>query len=160
MIASGPTIAFFAAFTACFVEFVEALTIILAVGITRNWFSALTGAAVATVLLTVITAVFGPALSSISVAPLKTVVGVLLLLFGMRWLQTAILRSLGIVPLHDEEATFAMNRNALNAFPAGGVTIDWVGLITSFKAVFLEGIEVVFIVLAIGSDLALLGPAY
>ena len=156
----GSTAALIASFSASLVEFVEALTIVLAVGTTRGWTSALTGAGAAVLMLVVVIAVAGPALTTIPIGLFQMVVGVLLLLFGMRWLQKAILRSAGIIALHDEGTAFEGSKGEL----AGSSnhrheTMDWLGFTTALKAVLLEGVEVAFIVLAIGSGPALLGPA-
>jgi len=135
-----------AAFLASLVEFVEALTIVLAVGTTRGWRSALIGAGAGVVFLTGLTLALGPALQRIPLTALQLVVGVLLLLFGVRWLRKAILRAGGVIALHDEAAIYAKQ------------TAARISLVTSFKAVTLEGLEVVFIVLAAGAQ-GLLAPA-
>ena len=96
-----------AAFLASLVEFVEALTIVLAVGITRGWRSALVGAAAGILVLTVLTIALGPALQDVPLTALQLVVGILLLLFGMRWLRKAMLRAIGVIVLHDESAIYA-----------------------------------------------------
>ncbi len=140
----GPSVA--AAFLASLVEFVEALTIILAVGTVLRWRPALTGAAAGAILLTVLVALFGPLLTRVPLHPLQLVVGMLLLLFGARWLRKAILRAAGVISLHDEDAAFASETAWLGANRG-----DWVATVTSFKAVVIEGIEVVFIVIAVGS---------
>ena len=146
--------AIFASFLASLVEFVEALTIVLAVGTTRGWRAALIGAGAGALFLTVLTLVFGPALQRIPIASLQLVVGVLLLLFGMRWLRKAILRSAGTIGLHDEAVIYAretalLERGATAAKVAH--RLDRVALATSFKAVTLEGLEVIFIVIATGA---------
>jgi len=151
-----------AAFLASLVEFVEALTIVLAVGTTRGWRSALIGAGAGALFLTVLTLAVGPALQRIPLASLQLVVGVLLLLFGMRWLRKAILRAGGVIGLHDEAAIYAKQTAAL-ARHSGGTPplrarLDRVSLATSFKAVTLEGLEVIFIVIATGAG-GLLAPA-
>jgi uncharacterized membrane protein len=151
-----------AAFLASLVEFVEALTIVLAVGTTRGWRSALIGAGAGALFLTVLTLAVGPALQRIPLASLQLVVGVLLLLFGMRWLRKAILRAGGVIGLHDEAAIYATQTAAL-ARHSGGTPplrarLDRVSLATSFKAVTLEGLEVIFIVIATGAG-GLLAPA-
>src|SRR2546422_3442563 len=128
-----------AAFLASLVEFVEALTIVFAVGTTRGWRSALIGAGAGALFLTVLTLAVGPALQRIPLASLQLVVGALLLLFGMRWLRKAILRAGGVIGLHDEAAIYAKQ------------TAARISLVTAFKAVTLEGLEVVFIVLAAGA---------
>jgi uncharacterized membrane protein len=151
------------AFLASAVEFVEALTIVLAAGLTRGWRSSLTGLAAATVVLAAIVAVLGPALKHIPIDALRLVVGALLLAFGLQWLRKAILRASGYKPLHDEEAIFA--REAEEARAAGGdirAGLDWYGFTLSFKGVLLEGLEVAFIVITFGStqgriDLAAIG---
>src|SRR5256885_9633796 len=90
------------AFLASAVEMVEALTIVLAAGITRGWRSSLTGVAAATVTLAVIVAALGPALTLVPLNALRLVVGSLLLVFGLQWLRKAILRAGGFKALHDE----------------------------------------------------------
>jgi uncharacterized membrane protein len=151
------------AFLASAVEFVEALTIVLAAGVTRGWRSALTGLAAATVALAVIVAALGPALTLIPISALRLVVGALLLAFGLQWLRKAILRASGYKPLHDEAAIFAREldeaRSAEGGHRAG---LDWYGFTLAFKGVLLEGLEVAFIVVTFGSaqgriDLAALG---
>jgi uncharacterized membrane protein len=148
-----------AAFFASFVECIEALTIILAIGSVRGWRSALGGSGIALLLLAATVAVLGPALARIPIGIMQLGVGTLLLLFGMRWLRKAILRAAGIVPLHDEAAAFAKETARLRAL-AGGGRWDLAAAFASFQITMLEGIEVVFIVLAIGAGSAgLLVPA-
>jgi uncharacterized membrane protein len=134
------------------VEMVEALTIVLAVGVTRGWRSTLVGVAAATLSLAVIVALLGPALTRIPIDALRLVVGTLLLLFGLQWLRKAILRASGYTPLHDEEEAF---RRELTAARAAGAVIraglDWYAFTLSFKGVLLEGLEVAFIVVTFGS---------
>jgi Ca2+/H+ antiporter, TMEM165/GDT1 family len=149
-----------AAFLASLVEFVEALTIVLAVGTVRGWRPALIGTAGGVGLLAVLVAVFGPALKQVPIHYLQVVVGVLLLLFGMRWLRKAILRSADILGLHDEDAAYEKQTKALSA--DGAVArdrLDMVAVATTFKAVTLEGLEVVFIVIATGAVGHMLIPA-
>ena len=153
---SLPTVT--AAFLASLVEVVEAYTIVLAVGLTRGWRPALSGAAAALVLLVAIVAIFGPLLSLVPIHGLQFVVGVLLVLFGMRWLRKAVLRSAGWIPMHDELAEFAKETRELQAISADR-RADWIGGIASFKAVLLEGVEVVFIVIAVGTAHGLTVPA-
>jgi uncharacterized membrane protein len=141
-----------AAFVASFVEAVEALTIVLAVGLARGWRPALTGAAAALAALTLIVAALGPLVGHVPIRALQGVVGVLLLLFGLRWLRKAILRSIGIVALHDEDAAFARETHELTeAARRQASGQDWIATATAFKAVLLEGTEVVFIVIAVGA---------
>jgi uncharacterized membrane protein len=142
-----------AAFLASLVEFVEALTIVLAVGTVRGWRPALTGAGLGVAALAALVAVLGPALSLVPLQLLQLAIGVLLLLFGARWLRKAILRAAGRIPLHDETAAFAKESAALQG------AADFAALLTAFKAVLIEGLEVVFIVIAVGSAGGLLGPA-
>lgn len=144
----GPTVV--AAFLASLVEFVEALTIILAVGSTRGWRSALAGAAAALAVLVAIIALVGPAMSQLPLDMIQLVVGVLLLLFGLRWLRKAILRSAGVIPLHDETAAFTREAEAMRRLGGGGGW-DKVAFGATFQITMLEGIEVVFIVIAIGA---------
>ncbi len=147
-----------AAFLASIVEFVEALTIVLAVGTVRGWQPALIGAGAGAILLIVLVAIFGPLLSNVPITWLQLVVGVLLLLFGMRWLRKAVLRSAGIIALHDEVAIFNEETKLL-AVKRPADRWDPIALITSFKAVVLEGLEVIFIVIAVGSGGDTLTPA-
>ena len=140
-----------AAFLACGVEMVEALTIVLAVGVTRGWRSSLFGATAALSGLAVVVAVLGPALSVVPIDSLRLVVGALLLIFGLQWLRKAILRGSGFKALHDEEAIFEEERAAaLAAGRADRDGIDWYAFTVSFKGVFLEGLEVAFIVVTVG----------
>jgi uncharacterized membrane protein len=149
-----------AAFAASFVEAVEALTIVLAVGLARGWRPALTGAAAALVALALIVVALGPMLAYIPIRALQFVVGVLLLLFGLRWLRKAILRAVGVVALHDEDAAFEREtRELTDAARRQAQGLDWIAGITAFKAVVLEGIEVVFIVIAVGAARGLLALA-
>jgi uncharacterized membrane protein len=139
---------FGAAFLGSAVESTEALTIVLAVGLTRGWRSPLYGTFAALVALAVLVLVFGQLIvQRVPESTLKLIIGTLLLLFGLRWLHKAVLRSAGIVALHDEESAYQKTVSELQ----GSVTRqDWVGFVIAFKGVFLEGIEVVFIVVAVG----------
>src|ERR1700728_3839277 len=141
-----------ASFAASFVEAVEALTIVLAVGLARGWRPALTGAGAALAALAVIVVFLGPLLGAVPLHALQFVVGVLLLLFGLRWLRKAILRAIGIIALHDEDAAFARETRELSeAGRREAYGFDWVGGATAFKIVLMEGIEVAFIVIAVGA---------
>jgi uncharacterized membrane protein len=138
-------------FLACAVEAVEALTIVLAVGSTRRWSSALLGVGGALLVLAGLIAALGPALTVLPIGVLRLVVGGLLLVFGLQWLRKAILRASGLKALHDEEAIFEREAGAARASaPADGV--DSYALLISFKAVLLEGLEVAFIVLTFGAN--------
>jgi uncharacterized membrane protein len=138
-----------AAFLACAVEMVEALTIVLAVGMTRGWRSAGWGVAAATGGLIVIVAALGPALAHLPIDSLRLVVGTVLLVFGLQWLRKAILRASGLKALHDEDAIYAAEVAELRA---GGEqpTHDWYAFTVAFKGVFLEGLEVAFIIVTFG----------
>jgi len=139
-------------FLACAVEAVEALTIVLAVGYTRSWRSTMIGVGSATAALAALTAALGPALTALPLNVLRVAVGALLLIFGLQWLRKAILRAAGFKALHDEEATFAQEREA--AARAGQVEagLDPYAFTIAFKGVLLEGLEVVFIVLTFGAN--------
>jgi uncharacterized membrane protein len=139
-----------AAFFASMVEFVEALTVILAVGTVRGWRGALSGAGAALAVLLALVAVLGPALAAIPLNWLQAGIGVLLLLFGLRWLRKAALRAAGIIPLHDEAAAFEAETRKLKG-QAVAKGFDVVGFSTAFQITMLEGVEVVFIVIAIGA---------
>ena len=148
-----------AAFLASLVECVEALTVVLAVGSTRGWRDALMGSAAGLLVLLAIIVVAGPALAAIPLAPLQVVVGTLLLLFGLRWLRKAVLRAAGIIPLHDEARAYAQETARLRGLARAG-SWDGVAFSASFQITMLEGMEVVFIVIAVGTGAAgLLVPA-
>ncbi|MGC4108151.1 MAG: hypothetical protein QM753_17645 [Thermomicrobiales bacterium] len=141
------------AFLASAVEMVEALTLVFAMGVTRGWKSSLIGAAAALVLLGITIAIFGPLIADLPLAPLRIVIGGLLAIFGLQWLRKAILRASGYKALHDEDAIFA--REVAESRAAGHdvrVGMDWYAFTVSFKGVFLEGLEVAFIVLTFGSS--------
>ena len=140
-----------AAFFASLVEFVEALTIVLAVGAVRGWRGAIGGAALALVVLLLVVALLGPAMTTIPQGAVQLGLGALLLLFGMRWLRKAILRSAGVIQLHDEEKAYSEESATLRAM--GHFTRGWdrAAVIASFKITMIEGIEVVFIVIAVGA---------
>ncbi len=148
---AGPTA--LAAFLATLVEAVEALTVILAVGAARGWRDALLGALAGLIVLACIVAAFGPALAAIPLQALQAAVGGLLLLFGLRWLRKAILRAAGVLPLHDEAASFEKEQRRLGGL---GRPTGWDGLAfsTTFQITMLEGAEVVFIVLGVGAGSA------
>jgi Ca2+/H+ antiporter, TMEM165/GDT1 family len=149
-----------AAFLASLVEFVEALTVVLAVGATHGWRGALAGSGAALFVLLLIVAVLGPALTAIPLNVVQLLVGMLLLLFGMRWLRKAVLRSAGVIPLHDEGATFEQETQTLRQLGKINGSWDRVAVATSFKITMLEGLEVVFIVVAVGAGgVGLLVPA-
>jgi len=139
-----------ASFLASFVEVVEAFTIVLAVGVTRSWRPALTGAALALAVLAALVVAFGPLLALVPITVLQFVVGVLLVLFGMRWLRKAILRGAGIIALRDEELAFSEETATLQQ-QASDRRADYLAGLAAFKAVLLEGVEVVFIVIAVGA---------
>jgi len=140
-----------ATFLAAAVEWVEALTVVLAVGLFKGWRSAFLGAILAVVLLVALVALFGIAITShVSIAAARTVVGVFLLLFGLKWLHKAILRSSGLKSLHDEAKTFEETTQNLMRSGPRRTSFDRVGVTTSLGGVFLEGLEVVFIVVALG----------
>jgi uncharacterized membrane protein len=138
-------------FLACTVEAVEALTIVLAVGTTRSWSSAMGGVAAASLVLAVIVAAVGPALTSLPIALLRVVVGGLLLIFGLQWLRKAILRAAGLKAKHDEIEIFTEQAEAARSAGAKRSGFDGYAFAISFK-VLLEGLEVAFIVLTFGAN--------
>jgi uncharacterized membrane protein len=145
---------------ACSVEAVEALTIVLAVGTTRSWSSALYGVGAAVLALAVVVAALGPALTALPLNALRVAVGGLLLVFGLQWLRKAILRAAGLKALHDENQTFVDEAQAARA--AGELPsrrLDGYSFAISFKGVFLEGLEVAFIVLTFGANQHRIGLA-
>lgn len=141
-------------FLACAVEAVEALTIVLAAGTSRNWRSAVQGTAVALVALAAAVAALGPAIGMIPFEALRLVVGALLLVFGLQWLRKAMLRASGYKALHDEADAYVKEVAAARAAAGGGrgVVTDWYAFTLSFKGVFLEGLEVAFIVVTFGNN--------
>jgi uncharacterized membrane protein len=147
-----------AVFLACSVEMVEALTIVLAVGHTRGWRSALQGVVVALFALAALVAAFGPALVHVPLDGLRLVVGGVLLIFGMQWLRKAILRSSGLKAKHDEDEIYRMKVAELQALDVT-VDRDRVAFVVAFKGTFLEGLEVVIIVLTLGTSAHRLGLA-
>lgn len=157
-VSSGVIVLVGAVFLACAVEMVEALTIVLAVGHTRGWRSAVEGTVVALAALAALVAVFGPALVHVPLSVLRLVVGGILLIFGMQWLRKAILRSSGLKAMHDEDAIYqetVAQLEALNARPDR----DRIAFVMAFKGVFLEGLEVVITVLTLGTSAHRLGLA-
>jgi uncharacterized membrane protein len=141
-----------ATFLASAVEAVEALTIVLAIGVTRGWPSVRLGIAAAGAALAVLIAVLGPGLQMIPIDALRLFVGAFLLIFGMQWLRKAILRAAGYKALHDEDEAYRRQvHEAMAAGTAPRTGVDWYSFTVSFKGVFLEGVEVVFIVLTFGS---------
>jgi uncharacterized membrane protein len=154
-----------ATFFACAVETVEALTIVLAVGLTRGWRWSLIGTAAGLAVLAVVVAALGPALTAVPIDAVRLVVGGLLLVFGLQWLRKAILRASGFKALHDETVAFAREAAAAReAPPVRPGAYDGYAFTLSFKGVLLEGLEVAFIVLTFGANqgnipLALLAAA-
>jgi uncharacterized membrane protein len=139
-------------FLACTVEAVEALTIVLAVGTTRSWSSAMSGVGAATLTLAVIVAALGSALTSLPIGVLRVVVGGLLLVFGLQWLRKAILRSAGLKAKHDELKIFREEAEAARGLGGETKGFDGYAFTISFKGVLLEGLEVAFIVLTFGAN--------
>lgn len=147
--ASSTSVMVAAVFLASLVEMVEALTIVVAVGATRGWRSALEGVAAALGLLTAIVLLVGPTLANIPLTGLRLVVGGFLLVFGMQWLRKAILRSAGLKARHDEDLIYA---ETVATLQDSASRRDTIGFVTSFKGVFLEGLEVVVTVITLGGS--------
>ena len=145
---------FAAVFLACAVEAVEATTIVLAAGTARDWGSAIKGVAAGLVVLAVIVAALGPALTAVPLRGLRLVVGGLLLVFGFQWLRKAVLRASGHKALHDEDRIFREQMEAAEGAAARSRASvrDWYAFTLSFKGVVLEGLEVAFIALTFGSN--------
>jgi uncharacterized membrane protein len=148
-----------AAFVASTVEVVEAFTIVLAVASVRGWRPALTGAGAALVVLAVVVAALGPLLNMVPLHALQLAIGVLLLLFGLGWLRKAVLRAAGLMALHDEHAIFAREASRIGDDVQAARAADGVATLASFQAVLLEGLEVVFIVRAVGAGRDMMIPA-
>jgi uncharacterized membrane protein len=155
---AAPAIA--SAFLASFVEIVEALTIVLAVVSLRGWRPAIAGTLASLATLAAIVLALGPLLSRVPLGALQVTIGILLLLFGLGWLRKASLRAAGVIALHDEDAIFAREAAELGAEVARRETSrDWIAGMAAYKAVLLEGLEVVFIVIAVGAGRGLMVPA-
>jgi uncharacterized membrane protein len=149
-----------AAFFASLVEVVEAFTIVLAAGTLRGWRAAIAGTAAGLAALALIVVALGPLLERVPLHLLQLVIGILLLLFGMGWLRKAVLRAAGVIALHDENAAFTAETIHLSdAITPNGNSFDRLGAVMAFKAVLLEGLEVVFIVIAVGAGRGLVLPA-
>jgi uncharacterized membrane protein len=148
-------------FVACAVEAVEALTIVLASGLTREWRSTFQGMTAALVALAAIVAALGPTITLLPLTALRLVVGALLAIFGLQWLRKAILRAAGYKALHDEASAYLREVAAAKAAPVSGRRgiRDWYAFTLSFKGVLLEGLEVVFIVITFGANQRNLGAA-
>lgn len=148
-------------FVACAVEAVEALTIVLAAGITREWKSTFQGMAAALVVLAVVTAAIGPAISFLPLTALRLVIGALLAIFGLQWLRKAVLRATGFKALHDEASAYLKQVAAAEsaAKEARRGVSDWYSFTLAFKGVLLEGLEVVFIVITFGDNQKNIGAA-
>jgi len=148
------------AFLASLVEVVEAFTIVLAVANVRGARPAIGGTLSGLAALALIVFIFGPAIDRIPLRPLQFAVGLLLLLFGLRWLRKAVLRAAGLIALHDEDAAYRSETAHLKEEVARrAARADWLAGLTAFKAVMVEGLEVVFIVIAVGAGRSLLWPA-
>jgi uncharacterized membrane protein len=157
---TSTTLIVLGAFLASAVEMVEALTIVLGVGVVRGWRSTLIGVGAAGLVLAALVAALGPALQQIPIDALRLVVGALLLAFGLQWLKKAILRASGHKALHDEDAIFRVEREQAAAADMDvRAGLDWYSFTVAFKGVLLEGLEVVFIVIAFGSPQHHLGLA-
>jgi uncharacterized membrane protein len=152
---------FIAVFLACSVEAVEATTIVLAAGTARDWRSALSGTAAALVVLAVIVAALGPAVTAIPLTALRVVVGALLLVFGLQWVRKAVLRASGHKALHDEDKLYAEHLAEAQSQASRRFLLapDQYGFRLAFMGVLLEGLEVVFIVLTFGANAKNVGLA-
>lgn len=148
------------AMLASIVEIVEAFTIILAVATLRGWRPAMMGTVAALATLAAVVLALGPLLDRIPIHALQLVIGVLLLLFGIGWLRKAALRAAGVIALHDEDSIYAAKTAQLDeATRRRQSSQNWIAGITAYKAVLLEGLEVVFIVVAVGAGRGLIWAA-
>lgn len=148
-----------AVFLASLVEFVEALTIVLAVGVSRNWKSAFAGTMVALLALALIIVIFGHSIQKVPITWMQLGVGAIVAIFGFKWLKKATLRSAGLIPMHDEEKEFSETIHALGTAKKN-TKLEWIAFLTAFKGVFLEGFEVAFIVITAGSVSGHFKPAF
>ncbi|HUC04821.1 MAG TPA: hypothetical protein VL961_05440 [Acidimicrobiales bacterium] len=160
MSTSSTVVLVLAVFGASAVEMVEALTLVVAAGVSRSWRSALEGSAVAVAVLAVVVGGVGlPLIHYVPINALRVVVGALLLVLGLSWLRKAILRASGHKAKHDEDAIFARTTTELGAGRAEASGRDGVAFVVAFKGVFLEGMEVVLIVVSLGASQHRLGIA-
>jgi uncharacterized membrane protein len=149
----GTAILVLTAFLASAVKAVEALMVVLAVVVTRGWRSSLIGAGTATLALAAVIGALGPTLSLMPIDTLRVIIGTLLLVFGLQWLRKAILRAGKYKAFRDKEALYrATLAKAQVAETAIRASMDWYAFTLAFKGVFLEGLEVAFIVLAFGTS--------
>lgn len=140
-------------YIACFVEMVEAATIVMAMGFTRSWKSTILGAGAGVVLLAAVTAVFGYALVRwLPESALQLAIGGLLLIFGLQWLRKAVLRSAGLKSMRNEASAYESEVKAAQAAGAASAGIDSFSFVVAMKGVFLEGMEAVFIVITFGAN--------
>jgi uncharacterized membrane protein len=148
-------------FLASAVEFVEAVTIVLAVGVTRQWRSALIGVAAALVALTLLVAIFGSAIVLfVPIGVVRVVVGGFLIIYGLQWLTKSVMRASGAKAKHDEAAIYEREIVALREeAPVPATGMDWISFTVAAKGVLLEGLEVAFIVVTFGATAGMLGPA-
>jgi uncharacterized membrane protein len=148
-------------FLASSVEFVEALTIVLAVGVTRQWRSTAIGVVAAVASLILIVGIFGTAIVAfVPIAALRLIVGGFLIVFGLQWLVKAILRASGLKAKHDEDAIYQKEISVMRAEPpVPSQGMDWVSFTVAYKGVLLEGLEVAFIVITLGASAGQLGSA-
>jgi Ca2+/H+ antiporter, TMEM165/GDT1 family len=134
-------------FLASAVEFVEAATIVLAVGYAQGWRAALLGTLWATVALGAIVGLFGPLLTNAaSLARIQLVIGPFLILFGLYWLRKAVWRYAGRMNMRDEQAIYDRELARLSADRERHL-----GLAVAFQGVFVEGLEVAIIVVTFGA---------
>ena len=149
-----------AAALAVAIEMLEALAIVLAVGMVRGFRDALLGAFAAVVAVVLLCLAVGPALlGGADLSVLRVIVGTLLLLFGLEWMRKGILRMAGRRRRSSSYEEFIEERETLDAGPAAGGGPDWAARLVAFKGVFLEGLEVGLIVLALGGTPGRLTPA-
>jgi uncharacterized membrane protein len=142
-------------------ELLEALAIVLAVGLTRRFRDAVLGAAAAALVLTLLALALGPLLiARVPLEPLRLVIGVGLLLFGLEWLRKGVLRLAGRRSPSSSFREFVDEREALEELPAPAPgTADWAARAIAFKGVLLEGIEVILIVTVLAARPGGLAPA-
>jgi Ca2+/H+ antiporter, TMEM165/GDT1 family len=148
-------------FAATAVEMVEALTIVLAIGVSRGWRSTLHGAVVALAALILLIALFGSTIATeVPLGLLRLIVGLGLLVFGLQWLRKAVERAACRRPHRDEAATFDLLRGSMSSDAASKRQLDIVAFTAAFKGVFLEGLEAAIIIVTLGATAGQLPVAY
>ena len=142
---------FISTFLAASIEVIEMVAIVVSVGAIRQWRAALVGTFAGLLVVALLIAVLGTALQSVSLKPLRLVVGALLLVFGLQWLRKGVLR------VSREGWSAGIGEQDVDEGIVDG--FDWTGFVLAFRGVSLEGLEVAVIVVAFGAAAGAIGSA-